>query len=105
MRISAALEGDLKRFLADELKAAEAAVTAGVRAATEGLKQDLRRQIVGAGLGQRLASTWRGLATVPMFILVPQVTVRKRLDVAAATDKWIAELPRLVVRSWQEPGR
>ena len=216
MRLEAALEGDLRRFLADELKSAEDAVTAGVRAATEGLKQDLRRQIVGAGLGQRLASTWRGevyprgqtslraagfvfskapgivrayangavirsrhgyflaiptpaagkygdgrkkitpggwerrhgaklrfvfrrggpsllvaenqraragkrggfgkasesalrtgrgLATVPMFILVPQVTVRKRLDVAAAADKWIAELPRLVIRNWQEPGR
>ncbi|MEO5338066.1 MAG: DUF6441 family protein [Magnetospirillum sp. WYHS-4] len=46
----------------------------------------------------------RGLATVPMFILVPQVTVRKRLDVAAA-DKWTAELPCLVVRNWREPGR
>ena len=216
MRLEAALEGDLKRFLADELKAAEAAVTAGVRAATEGLKQDLRRQIASASLGQRLANTWRGevyprggkslraagfvfskaptivrayaegavirsrhgyflaiptpaagkygdgrkkitpggwerrhgarlrfvfrrggpsllvaenrraragkrggfgkasetalrsgrgLATVPMFILVPQVTVRKRLDVTAAADKWIAELPRLVVRNWRKPGR
>ncbi|MEO5338839.1 MAG: DUF6441 family protein [Magnetospirillum sp. WYHS-4] len=62
MRLEAALEGDLKRFLADELKAAEAAVTAGVRAATEGLKQDLRRQIVGAGLGQRL---WANASPAP----------------------------------------
>ena len=49
--------------------------------------------------------TGRRLTTVPMFILVPQVTVRKRLDVAAAADKWIAELPRLVVRNWREPVR
>ena len=37
--------------------------------------------------------TGRGLATVPMFILVPQVTVRKRLDVAGAAAKWHAALP------------
>ncbi|HUX16663.1 MAG TPA: DUF6441 family protein [Phycisphaerae bacterium] len=216
MRLDAALEGDLKRFLADELKAGEEAVTAGVREATEGLKQDLRRQIVGAGLGRRLANTWRsevyprgqksiraaglvfskapdivrayedgavirskrglflaiptpaagkygdgrkkitpggwerahgqrlrfvyrhrgpsllvaenqrartgkrggfgkasastlrtgrGLATVPMFILVPQVTVRKRLDVAGAAARWHAALPGLVVRNWRGVGR
>ncbi|MEO5336203.1 MAG: DUF6441 family protein [Magnetospirillum sp. WYHS-4] len=49
--------------------------------------------------------TGRGLATVPMFIMVPQVTVRKRLDVSGAAQKWIAELPRLVVRHWREPVR
>jgi len=216
MRISAALEGDLKRFLSDELKAGAEAVTAGVREATEGLKQDLRRQIVGAGLGRRLANTWRSemyprgrksiraaglvfskapdivrayadgamirskhglflaiptpaagkygdgrrkitpggwerahgqrlrfiyrqrgpsllvaenqrartgrrggfgkagasalrtgrsLTTVPMFILVPQVTVRKRLDVAGVSAKWHAAVPGMVVRNWREPDR
>ena len=49
--------------------------------------------------------TGHGLATVPMFILVPQITVRKRLDVAGAADRWIAELPRLVIQNWREPGR
>ncbi len=216
MRLSAAIEGDLTRFLADELKAGEEAVTAGVREATNGLKLDLRQQIVGAGLGQRLANTWRseiypkgqnsiraaglvfskapnivrayadgavirskhgfflaiptpaagkygdgkqkmnpglwermhgarlkfvyrrrgpsllvadnlrartgkrggfakasasalrtgrGLATVPMFILVPQVTIRKRLDVDGAANKWLAALPGLVVRNWRDLGR
>ncbi|MDX9862649.1 MAG: DUF6441 family protein [Rhodospirillales bacterium] len=216
MRLSAAIEGDLTRFLADELKAGEEAVTAGIREATNGLKLELRQQIVGAGLGRRLANTWRsevypkgqnsisaaglvfskapnivrayadgalirskhglflaiptpaagrygdgrkkitpggwerahgqrlrfvyrrrgpsllvaenlraltgkrggfgkasasalrtgrGLATVPMFILVPQVTIRKRLDVAGTAAKWHAALPGLVVRNWREPGR
>lgn len=216
MRFEAALEGDLKRFLADELKAGEEAVTAGIREATNGLKLDLRQQIVGAGLGQRLANTWRsevyprgqkslrtagfifskapnivrayeegavirskhgtwlaiptlaagkygdgrqkmtpglwermhgqwlkfvyrrrgpsllvaenqrartgkrggfgkasasalrtgrGLATVPMFILVPQVTIRKRLDVNGAANKWLSALPGLVVRNWRDQGR
>ncbi|MBM3950764.1 MAG: hypothetical protein FJ311_04850 [Rhodospirillales bacterium] len=216
MRLQAAIEGDLKRFLAEEVKAAEEAVTAGVREATDGLKQDLRRQIAGAGLGQRLANTWRsevypkgarsiraaglvfskapnivrvyeegavirskhgfflaiptpaagrfgdgrrkmtpglwermhgarlrfvyrrrgpsllvadnrrartgrrggfaraseralrtgrGLVTVPMFLLVPQVTLRKRLDVTGAAEKWLALLPQLVVRNWRDAGR
>ncbi|MEO5337965.1 MAG: DUF6441 family protein [Magnetospirillum sp. WYHS-4] len=216
MRIAAAIEGDLTRFLADELKAGEEAVSAGIREATNGLKLDLRSQIVGSGLGQRLANTWRseiypkgqnsiraaglvfskapnivrayadgavirskhgfflaiptpaagkygdgkqkmnpglwermhgarlkfvyrrrgpsllvadnlrartgkrggfakasasalrtgrGLATVPMFILVPQVTIRKRLDVDGAANKWLAALPGLVVRNWRDLGR
>ena len=215
MKLSAAIEGDLTRFLSDELKAGEAAVTAGVREATNGLKLDLRQQIVGTGLGQRLANTWRseiypkgqnsiraaglvfskapnivrayadgavirskhgfflaiptpaagkygdgkqkmnpglwermhgarlkfvyrrrgpsllvaeslrartgkrggfakasasalrtgrGLATVPMFILVPQVTIKKRLNVDGAANKWLTALPRMVVRNWRDPG-
>ncbi len=216
MKLQAAIEGDLKRFLAEEMKAAEDAVTSGVHEATDGLKQDLRRQIASAGLGQRLTNTWRsevypkgarsiraaglvfskapnivrvyeegavlrsrhgfflaiptpaagrfgdgrrkmtpglwermhgarlrfvyrrrgpsllvadnrrartgrrggfakasasslrtgrGLASVPMFLLVPQVTLRKRLDVAAAAEKWLVALPGLVVRNWRDVGR
>lgn len=47
----------------------------------------------------------RGLASVPMFILVPQVSIRKRLDVSGAANKWLAVLPGLVIRNWREPGR
>lgn len=49
--------------------------------------------------------TGRGLASVPMFILVPQVTIRKRLDVNGAANKWLAALPGLVVRNWHDQGR
>ena len=35
-------------------------VTGAMREATDGLKGDLRSDVVGAGLGQRLANTWRG---------------------------------------------
>jgi len=215
MRVLAAIQGDLKELLQAELRTAERAVTAGVRAATDGLKTELRRQITGAGLGNRLANTWRGevypksgpsigtagyvwskapglvrmyaegaiirskrglflaiptraagrygdarqkitpgswerihglrlrfvyrrhapsllvadnsrltkrgratgnigrskgnaftrlsgRTTVPLFILVPQVSVRKRLDVDGAAQKWIAALPQLVLRNWRE---
>lgn len=213
MRLLAAIQGDLDALLTAELRGAERAVTAGVRAATDGLKTELRRQITGAGLGNRLANTWRGevypkgaqsigaagfvwskapklvrmydegavirskhglflaiptaaagrygdrrrkitpgawerihgqrlrfvyrrgspsllvtdnarltkrgraaanigrskgaafsrlsgRTTVPLFILVPQVTVRRRLDVDVAAQKWIAALPSLVLRAW-----
>lgn len=213
MRIEATLTGDLSRMMAAEIKAAEGAVTAGMRAATDGLKSELRAQITDAGLGSRLARTWRGevfpkgkssiaaagfvwskapgivrvyeegavirstrgfflaiptaaagrfgdggkkitpggwerrtgqrlrfvfrrgapsllvadlrartgkrggfgrasatalrtgrgLATVPIFVLVPQVTFKKRLDVAGAAARWQARLPGLVVGNWREP--
>ena len=60
MRLEAALRGSLKEMMTAELARAERAVTAGVREATDGLKTELRRQITSAGLGTRLANTWRG---------------------------------------------
>jgi len=214
VRLQAALRGDLNEVLKAELRVAERAVTAGIRQATDGLKTELRRQITSAGLGSRLANTWRGdvypkgqpsigaagyvwskaprlvrlyeegavirskqglflaiptpaagrfgdgrqkitpgawerihgmrlrfvyrrgspsllvadnvrltkrgraaanigrrqgaaftrltgRTTVPLFILVPEVTVRKRLDIDGAAQKWIAALPQLVVQHWQ----
>jgi hypothetical protein len=216
MRLQAAIQGDLQALLKAELRGAERAITAGVRAATISLKMELRAQVTGAGLGQRLANTWRlriypegeqslaaaglvwskapnliriydegaiirsrqglylaiptpaagrfgdrrqkitpllwerihgmrlrfiyrhpepsllvadnvrltargraasnigrskgaaysrlsGRATVPLFILVPQVSVRKRLDVEAAAQKWMRALPQLVLRHWPLP--
>jgi hypothetical protein len=218
MRLQAAIQGDLQALLKAELGAAERAVTAGIREATDGLKAELRGQITGAGLGSRLANTWRGevypkgqpsigaagyvwskapgivrlyaegavirskqglflaiptpaagrfgdgrrkitpgswerihglrlrfvyrrgspsllvadnarltkrgramanigrrqgaafsrlsgRTTVPLFVLVPQVTVKKRLDVDGAAQKWIRALPQLVLRNWREKPR
>jgi hypothetical protein len=215
VRLQAAIQGDLQALLKAELRGAERAVTGGVRAATLGLKTELRAQVTGAGLGQRLANTWRsriypegeqslsaagfvwskapnlirlydagavirsrqglylaiptpaagrfgdrrqkitpgawerihgirlrfvyrqsgpsllvadnvrltargraasniarrqgaiysrlsGRTTVPLFILVPQVSVKKRLDIEGAAEKWIGALPGLVIRHWGE---
>ena len=60
MKLMAALTGNLDQMLADEVRIAEQAVTHSIREATDGLKTELRSQITGAGLGQRLANTWRG---------------------------------------------
>lgn len=45
--------------------------------------------------------TGRGLASVPMFILVPQVSLKKRLDVGAAAERWGSALPGLIVGHWR----
>ena len=212
MRLLAALQGDLKKIMAEEAKAAESAVTSGVRQATDGLKLELRGQVTSAGLGQKLANTWRGqvypkgglslnaagfvfskapqiigafgqgivirsskgfylaiptaaagksamgrritpgrweqangkrlrfvfrhngpsllvaddmrtrtgkrggfsaasasalrtgrgLTTVPIFILVPQVSLKKRFDIDSTGQKWIGQLPRLVIQNWKD---
>lgn len=39
-----------------------------------------------------------GMADVPMFVLVPQISLRKRLDVEGATQKWGSQIPRMIDR-------
>ncbi|CAA7614840.1 DUF6441 family protein [Magnetospirillum sp. SS-4] len=212
MKLAAAITGDLRKIMAEEVKEAEDAVTAAMRQATDGLKADLRRQVTEAGMGQRLANTWRaelypkgrksikaagfvftraptiiqafdqgamikskhgfwlaiptpaagtgargkrmtpglweqmhgsrlrfiyrrgapsllvaenmraragkrggfakgsasalrsgrGMTTVVMFILVPQISLKKRLDVDSAAERWASALPELIVRNWRE---
>ena len=214
MRLEAALRGDLEQHMNDEVKAAGEATVAGVRRATDGLKREMRAQVTSAGLGRRLANSWRGrafenlkldaagrvwtnasvimrafdegvtiksrdgywlaiptqaaprrgiggkrispstfpehrfgplrfvyrgsgrpsllvvdglrarrgkrggfsrgskrarttgegLATVVMFIMVPQVRLRKRLDFAAAGARWQQRLPQLIAEGWRDPG-
>jgi Family of unknown function (DUF6441) len=44
----------------------------------------------------RARRSGQGLITVVMFLLVPQVKLRKRLDVARAAERWSAQLPALI---------
>lgn len=46
-------------MLAEEIILAERSVTTSVRESAEGLKSELRAQVTAAGLGVRLANTWR----------------------------------------------
>ncbi|MDO8608875.1 MAG: DUF6441 family protein [Phaeospirillum sp.] len=217
MKLAAAISGDLRKIMAEEIKEAEDAVTAAMRQAADGLKADLRRQVTEAGMGQRLANTWRaelypkgqksikpagfvftraptiirafdqgavikskhgfwlaiptpaagtgargkrmtpglweqmhgarlrfiyrrgapsllvaenmrvriprssretarggfakgsasalrsgrGMTSVVMFILVPQVSLKKRLDVDGVAERWASALPELIVRNWR----
>ena len=59
MRVSAAITGNLHKFMTQQKAAAEAAVTKGVTEITERIKNDLRGQVTGAGLGNKLAKSWQ----------------------------------------------
>ena len=48
------------------------------------------------------SKTGRGRATVVVFILVPQVTLRKRLDLKSAADRWAGRVPALITAAWPE---
>jgi hypothetical protein len=66
----------------------------------DGLRASFSRQ-TGQLRGFRRATdrAWRsgqGLTTVVMFLLVPQVKLSKRLDVARAAELWSGQLPALI---------
>ena len=46
----------------------------------------------------RARRSGHGLTTVVMFLLLPQVKLRKRLDVTRAAERWSAQLPALIER-------
>jgi hypothetical protein len=55
----ATLARSLQADMQAELRDLERAAAAGKKEAGRGLKTELRRQVSGAGLGQRLANSWR----------------------------------------------
>jgi hypothetical protein len=59
MKLAATLARSLQSDMQVELRNIERAVTTGTRDAGRGLKTELRRQVGSAGLGQRLANSWR----------------------------------------------
>ncbi len=58
MRLQAALMGDLRQIMRDELRAAAGAISASMAEASAGLQADLREDTADA-LGQRVANAWR----------------------------------------------
>jgi hypothetical protein len=66
----------------------------------DGLRASLSRQ-TGQLRGFRRATErarrgGQGLTTVVMFLLVPQVKLSKRLDVARAAERWSGQLPAMI---------
>ncbi len=62
MKLGATIIGSLMADMQAEAKRIERGVAVGVKEAGAGLKGDLRKQVVAAGLGPRLARTWRSRA-------------------------------------------
>ncbi|MFN7612570.1 MAG: DUF6441 family protein [Alphaproteobacteria bacterium] len=44
----------------------------------------------------------RGLTTVVMFLLVPQVKLKKRLDYQSVVNRWEGQLPQTILKNWKE---
>jgi hypothetical protein len=59
MKLVTTIARSLQADMQAELRDIERAVTTGTRDAGSGLKTELRRQVASAGLGQRLANSWR----------------------------------------------
>jgi hypothetical protein len=59
MKLAATITRSLRAGMQAELRSIELTVTAGTQAGGQGLKSELRRQVASAGLGQRLANSWR----------------------------------------------
>ncbi len=63
------------------------------------LVADGRLNSRGLGVASR-SKTGRGKATVPIFLLVPQVKLAKRLDLARDAERAQAAVPGLIVAKW-----
>jgi hypothetical protein len=48
------------------------------------------------------AKTGRGQVSAPIFLLVPQVKLRKRLDLARDAERVAGNVPGLIVGKWEE---
>jgi hypothetical protein len=59
MKLAAMVARSLQAGMQAELRDIERAVAGGTRDAGRGLRTELRRQVASAGLGQRLANSWR----------------------------------------------
>ena len=62
------------------------------------------RQAKGGGR-TKSGSFKQGIATVAMFVLVPRVKLKKRLNVAGAAESWARRLPRLIGRQVRATAR
>lgn len=50
----------------------------------------------------RADGTRTGSMTVPIFILVPQVRLAKRLDLARDAERWAGRLPQMITSNWPD---
>jgi len=55
----------------------------------------------GTALASR-SKTGRGQVSAPIFILVPQVKLRKRLDLARDAERIASRVPGLIVEKWRD---
>lgn len=64
-------------------------------------KKGLARPNVGRTRAGAQFTRLKGRSTVVVFILVPQVTLQKRLDIASAARRWADRVPGLLASHWR----
>jgi hypothetical protein len=64
-------------------------------------KKGLARPNIGRTRGGAQFTRIKGRSTVVVFILVPQVTLRKRLDIAAIGQRWGDRVPGVIAGHWR----
>jgi hypothetical protein len=64
-------------------------------------KKGLARPNIGRTRAGAQFTRLKGRATVVVFILVPQVTLQKRLDIASAARQWADRVPGLLASHWR----
>jgi len=63
--------------------------------------EEARINTRGTAVASR-SKTGRGQVSAPIFILVPQVKLRKRLDLARDAEKVAGRVPGLIVEKWRD---
>jgi hypothetical protein len=84
MKLTATIIRSVEAGIQAELRDIERAVATGTRDAGRGLKTELRGQVGSAGLGQRLANSWRDKHYPNQKLDAATLKLRKRLDVRVA---------------------
>ncbi len=69
-------------------------VARGVRISNNGRIRPLTVRKATKTMGPRV--NLAGLAEAPLFVLVPHIQLKKRLDVKRTADKWGVQIPRLI---------
>jgi hypothetical protein len=90
MKLIGVITRSLQADMQVELRELERAVATGTRDAGRGLRTELGRQVASAGLGQRLANSWRDRSTTRTRSSMPQAwsTPRRRRSFAPSTRAW-----------------
>jgi hypothetical protein len=66
----------------------------------DGARLNTRGRAVMSRAKVRKDGIQRGSVTAVIFILLPQVQLRKRLDLFGAADRWAGRVPALIVSNW-----
>ena len=64
-------------------------------------RKGLARPNIGRTQGGAQFTRVAGRATVVVFILVPQITLKKRLDIAGPAQRWASRVPGLIASRWR----